>query len=292
MVVRSALPPHVTLGVIWVLGISMIVLSLFVGRAPMAAGVFGAALIVGHGALDGTHADALGAFGPICPRRCSTSRTVTRSVAGHMLLVLYPLVPWVGVMTAGYALAFALVGSDAPRAHAETRRARRRRARRIRGAPNVPRAHRPARVGRRSRRPGTRCSRVLDCTKYPPSLGYLLVTLGPALLLLALFEATPLRLERLVTLGRAPLFYYVAHLYLAHLGAFVLYGAVYGREALSFGPDARPRFSLPVVYACTFLLVAALVPACRRFSEWEEVATGSPLPRLRLTGSATTERRT
>ncbi|MCC6780635.1 MAG: hypothetical protein IT537_29015 [Hyphomicrobiales bacterium] len=60
----------------------------------------------------------------------------------------------------------------------------------------------------------------IDCEKYPPSLLYLMMTLGPALILLALAETAGGRLAGWITVyGRVPLFYYVTHLYLIHLAA-------------------------------------------------------------------------
>ena len=117
----------------------------------------------------------------------------------------------------------------------------------------------------------------LNCQKYPPSLCFLLMTFGPALLLLAAFDrGVPRMLRPLVVFGRVPLFYYVLHIPLIH-GVYVLTCLVrFGRADWSYGfqpgvdphPPVPPNagFSLPVVYLFWVLFVAALYPACRWFA--------------------------
>ena len=63
----------------------------------------------------------------------------------------------------------------------------------------------------------------LDCHKYPPSLCYLLMTIGPALLLLALFEMVPAASNKvLVAFGRVPMFFYLMHLALIFVTGLLL----------------------------------------------------------------------
>jgi uncharacterized membrane protein len=89
--------------------------------------------------------------------------------------------------------------------------------------------------------------------KYPPSLLYLLLTLGGAFLLLAAFDSVRGRLMSILrTFGRVPLFFYVVHIALAHFAAVVI-GATTG-------------FALPIVYLAWLLALLALYPACRWFA--------------------------
>ncbi|CAM3213876.1 DUF1624 domain-containing protein [Corallococcus soli] len=101
----------------------------------------------------------------------------------------------------------------------------------------------------------------LNLTKYPPSLDFLLLTLGVGALLLALLERMPARgLALLTTFGAAPLFFYLAHLYLLHgLNSVAL---------LAFGPNQGAFFSVPDIAALWGLAAVLLLPlgfACRWF---------------------------
>lgn len=256
----------IMLGVIWVIGWSMVALAAFVGRPVSLALVFGLVAIVGHHLLDGLRAESFGAFAPLFSLLHEPHDF--EPFAGHRVIVLYPFVPWVGVMTAGYALASWLVLPEPAR-----------RVRLVTLGLGVTLAfvilrganlHVDPRPFTPQATPGLTLLSILDCTKYPPSAAYLAMTLGPALVALAFLDRLPAPLASpLEALGRAPLVYYVLHIYVAHLGAIVLYLAVYGRRVFDFAadPETRPRFPLVVVYLGAFAIAAALVPVCRRFSE-------------------------
>lgn len=108
----------------------------------------------------------------------------------------------------------------------------------------------------------------LDCEKYPPSLLYLLMTLGPALLAWGALSGRDLsRARPVVTFGRVPLFYYVLHLPLLHAmaGAWLL--ARGGMAAIDAAHRTRtgPGGGLPAVYAGWALALVMLWPLCRWF---------------------------
>jgi uncharacterized membrane protein len=116
-----------------------------------------------------------------------------------------------------------------------------------------------------------------NTTKYPPSLLFLLMTLGPALLLLCAFDrGTPRWLRPALVYGRVPLFYFVLHLALIHLFAVVVCmvrfgGAHWAFESPNLGQypfNAPPGwgFGLPGVYLCWVLVVVALYPLCNWFA--------------------------
>jgi hypothetical protein len=103
-----------------------------------------------------------------------------------------------------------------------------------------------------------------------------MMTLGPMLLALAAFEHARGRLSAwLATIGRVPLLYYVAHLYLIHALA-VIYAAIsIGESAWLFAgsPLRKPLnygMSLPGIYAVWLFVVIALYPACRWFAELKQ----------------------
>ena len=103
----------------------------------------------------------------------------------------------------------------------------------------------------------------LNCEKYPPSLLYLMMTLGPALMLLASFEH--LRggfASLLAAFGRVPFFYYVVHIYLIHALAVATGFAVTG----TFTRTPAIGLSLPGVYVVWFLALVLLYPICRWFA--------------------------
>jgi uncharacterized membrane protein len=110
----------------------------------------------------------------------------------------------------------------------------------------------------------------LNCQKYPPSLLFLLMTLGPSLLLLGSLErGVPALVRPLVVFGRVPLFYYVLHLLLIDVLVVGLAVARYGsrtRELFAQGPPADYGYGLAVVYLVWIGVVATLYPVCRWYA--------------------------
>jgi uncharacterized membrane protein len=108
----------------------------------------------------------------------------------------------------------------------------------------------------------------VNVTKYPPSLLFLLMTLGPAAMLCASAGRVPEAIRHaLIVFGRAPFAFCVAHLYLIHTLA-VVFGVVTGVEArqfltFSFFFPAGYRVGLAGVYLAWVIVVAALYPLCR-----------------------------
>jgi len=108
----------------------------------------------------------------------------------------------------------------------------------------------------------------LNCAKYPPSLAYLAMTLGPALLVLGALDR-PLGpvLQRVAVIGRVPLFFYVMHLYLLRVSAIAVDTAVHGApipELLHRGVFSLPvtyGYGLPIVYGVWAAAILLLYPA-------------------------------
>ncbi|MDB4909743.1 MAG: hypothetical protein JWO39_566, partial [Gemmatimonadetes bacterium] len=193
----------------------------------------------------------------------------------HVVLAAYPLIPWIGVTAVGYGLG-RIYSWNATRRRAFLFR--------LGLALSVAfvalRAFNvygdPSRWSRHETTVYTVLS-FLNTTKYPPSLLFLLMTLGPALLFLgAVDHATPRVLRPAIVFGRVPLFYYVVHFPLIHLLALATCYARYGTGHWMFeSPDlahypftAPPRwgFSLPVVYLTWALIVCAMFPLCRWYA--------------------------
>jgi uncharacterized membrane protein len=112
----------------------------------------------------------------------------------------------------------------------------------------------------------------MNVTKYPPSLDYLLITLGPSIVALAYLENWKGALGKFfVAFGRVPMFYYIIHIYLIHslaVLAAVLQG--FTAESLLNPMWAFPEgygFGLGVVYLVWIAVVLVLYPACRWYYE-------------------------
>jgi uncharacterized membrane protein len=255
--------------VIWALGFSMIVLSFLIHLPRWAVAFIALVMIGSHNLFDGINGDQLGAVGWIWHVLHQPGFVQVGPSAG--LFVLYPLVPWIGVMAGGYALG--------PLFERELDARRRRfatlgivtlagfvalRASNLYGDPQP--------WSMQSSWLSTLLSFV-NCEKYPPSLLYLAMTLGPALLFLALFERARGRVaDFIMTYGRVPLIYYVAHIFLIHAAAVVLAWVQCGTASflIRHGTGARPPaygLSLAGVYLIWLLVVAALYPLCRRFAD-------------------------
>jgi hypothetical protein len=118
----------------------------------------------------------------------------------------------------------------------------------------------------------TICS-FLNCTKYPPSLCFLLMTLGPAILFLAAVDGKHLRIARPVLIyGRVPLFFFIVHLYAIHLTAIII-ALVYHQPtrwlfhgAVIAGAPAGYGHGLVFVYAIWGAIMVAVYPACRWYA--------------------------
>jgi len=117
----------------------------------------------------------------------------------------------------------------------------------------------------------------VNTNKYPPSLLFLLMTLGPSLLALRLLDAgTPRLLRPALVLGRVPLFYYVVHWPLIHLLAAGVCLARTGElhwvfesprlDLFPFTPPPGWGFSLPIVYLVWAIVVVTMFPLCRWFA--------------------------
>jgi uncharacterized membrane protein len=263
--------------VFWALGWAMITLSVLVFLPRWAIGTFGVLMIVLHNVLDIGDSSFFGRFAPLFVVLHQPGPIL--SSGSHIIFVAYPLIPWVGVTAAGFALgkvfewpaerrkkfllllglgliaAFIVLrffndyGDQAPWTHQESA--------------------------------FFTFLSFLNTTKYPPSLLFLLMTQGPAMLLLRAFDdGTPRWLRPALVYGRVPLFYFVLHLALIHLFAVIVCMVRFGSVHRMFeSPDlgqypfnAPPGwgFSLPGVYLSWILVVIALYPLCAWFANLKQ----------------------
>lgn len=270
-------------GVIWSLGWCMVLLAGLIFLPTAAVATIGIAVIVLHNALmpllashDASvaagHApwlwNALYFGGPLTSTDTSTSP----------FFVLYSIIPWIGVMAAGYA--FGAVMRMEPR--------RRDRicvmlgtgalaaffALRVTDVYGDPRAWRTIPNGAHVIAPAW--IRFLNTTKYPASLSFLLMTLGPLVLLLPTLERARSRFaDAIIVFGRVPLFYYLLHIPLIHVVALLLSFArqdggvpwLIGNHPAGIGPAPTGyTWGLGRLYLVWILVVVALYFPCRWFA--------------------------
>jgi uncharacterized membrane protein len=278
-------------GVIWVIGWCMITMAAVVHLRPFAIGLIGAGIMALHNVTNFfVSYDSFGASGPPwLLKLLYFGGTIDLSTSGPSLVVLYTLVPWIGVMMAGYA--FGLVMTMTPDR-------RRRVCLRtgfllstlfliIRGADvygDPERRHRPpestvpaASPPSANRPPPLHPAlRFIATTKYPASLSFLVMTLSPMFIVLGLAERWKGRTaEVLATFGRVPMFYYLLHLLVIHALACVVSvfrnGHVVPWLLTNHPMQAGPKpagydWSLPLLYLVFVCSVAVLYPPSRWYA--------------------------
>jgi uncharacterized membrane protein len=260
---------HITIiNVLWALGWAMIVLSVLVHLPPSVVTAFGVVMIATHNLFDSVQsANPLWSI--------LHSPNIIFSKPGHTVFDAYPLIPWVGVTAAGYGLGqiyswppdrrktFLLrmgiglsLGFLALRAID------------LYGDPSHWTTQYSAAFTALS---------FLNTTKYPPSLLFLLMTLGPALIFLwAVDTHTPRLLRPALIIGKVPMFYYLLHFALIHLLAVIICFARYGQIHWMFESPDLANFpitqppgwglTLPFVYLIWAFVVITMYPLCRWFA--------------------------
>jgi uncharacterized membrane protein len=265
------------LNVLWALGWSMVVLAA-VSRLPLVAvTAFGAALVLFHNLADRASPAAFGALAPLWMLLHQPGPVV--NTPRVFVFVAYPLIPWIGVTALGFALGHVL---EWPRP--------RRRELLLRLGSALVAAFLLLRALNLYGDPGPWSSQpnavrtllaFLNTNKYPPSLLFLLMTLGPALLALRLLDvderrSLPAIWRPVLVFGRVPLFYFMLHVLLIHLLALVRSAVAFGGVHWVFESPSIDRFpitqppgwplSLPWVYASWVLVVVLAYPICRWYA--------------------------
>ncbi|HEV2355415.1 MAG TPA: heparan-alpha-glucosaminide N-acetyltransferase domain-containing protein [Puia sp.] len=270
----------IILQVIWVIGVSMLLLGLLIRLrvSRLVIGIIGAIILVGHNVFD--HGSLMkGGFiwGLLVSTKGFDFSTVLRLPGHHMVLVIYSLLPWTAVMLLGYAMGpIYSEGFDA---------ARRRRL--LYGAGLsftaafiILRAFNlygdPAPWSVQKNEMYTFMS-FLNVTKYPSSLLYSLMTLGPALIALAMAERVRNRFTAaIVAYGNVPFFYYVIHWYVIgaitislfylqgfHSSQAAMPGAIFHFDPPGFG------LSLAGVYVVWMIVIAVMYRPVQWFSSYK-----------------------
>jgi len=274
---------YILLGVLWMLGWTMIALAALVFLPYRAILAFGTVVVFAHNALDFW-----------LPRHYESIQenrvwqifyiggTIQVGPNGPLFAVLYSLVPWIGVIALGYAFGRVLTWPDE----------RRRRACFVIGGAAIllflvlrganlygnPSPWKPQAT------PALTVLSFLNTRKYPASLLFLLMTLGPTVFSLPLLERLRGPAGRVLQVfGRVPLFFYVLHIWLAHAIAAALSLIRYGRVIPwmfanhPYMPGPHPEgygYGLGVVWLATAVVAALLYPACRSFARLKAEGPG------------------
>lgn len=258
--------------ILWALGWAMIALSALVYVPTSVVTAFGVVMIAGHNLLDGIRSsNPLWSF-------LHVPNTVFFSPR-FVVFVAYPLIPWIGVTAVGYGLG-QIYSWDVAR--------RRRFLLRLgiglsAGFVLLRASNLYGDAGRWSLQKSAAFTMLsfLNTSKYPPSLLFLLMTLGPALILLGLLErGTPRLLRPALVFGRVPMFYYLLHVPFIHLIAVGVCYLRYGQAHWMFESPDLSRFpitpppgwgySLPVIYLIWIYVVVALYPLCRWYAGYKQ----------------------
>ncbi len=277
-------------GVIWVIGCCMILMAGLVKLPLAAVGTVGVAIIATHNLmdshmgklLDGLDANKLSGLWKIFYVGFFAG-PIRFGPDGPNLIVLYSIIPWIGVMAAGYAFGKILMLEPAQRTRVCL----------AIGLSAVglfcvlrglnlygdPRPWHAASQGRNGLPPMPAWLSFLNTTKYPASLSFLLMTLGPIITLIPLLEGLHGSFARRITIfGRVPFFYYMLHIPLIHALALVVSKIRLGVVSpwlFTNHPMGNPEppegyvWGLPLLYLVWGIAIVLLYFACRWFAEFK-----------------------
>ncbi|MDF5730155.1 MAG: heparan-alpha-glucosaminide N-acetyltransferase domain-containing protein [Rhizonema sp. PD38] len=260
-------------GVLWAIGWSMVVLAVLIYLPTRAIATIGILLIFGHNLFDHVQGKQLGEWDWLWA--VLHQPEMLTLFPGKSFIIVYTLIPWIGVMATGYAFGTIFSVEKSQRLQLLRRLGLSLifafiilRAKNIYGDPD-PWSIQPTFSH-------TLLS-FINCQKYPPSLLYLLMTLGPAILILYLFERQRFRfLKPLLVFGQVPLFFYIVHIWLIHLFTILLALPHYGLKAIflpyiisSFKPTDY-GYNLPTIYSFWLILIILLYPVCNWYANYKK----------------------
>lgn len=259
---------HLFVQVFWAIGWSMIFLAALIWLPVRWIAAIGLSMILFHNAFDGISPESFGSAGWVWNMFHEGGFVPFGKTSG--LFFAYPLIPWIGVMAVGYTFGTIFKKEDSQRKKVLFR------------------------IGivcivlfialRFSNVYGNdgdwtthdvwwkTVLSFVDCTKYPPSLLFLLMTLGPGILVLSFLENVQNRVSGFFTVyGRVPMFYYILHVPIIH-GLALLVAIINGNNVSRFfqnlffaDPDPSWGFNLPIVYLVWIAVIMILYFPCRWF---------------------------
>ncbi len=267
---------EIALTVIWAIGISMIILGLLIWLPFPAIFITGLLIVIGHNSLDfyeEANAEKLTAFYHLL------HRPNLFNIGNNLrVLIFYPFLPWTGLMLMGYCFGkllsgmrgteqkkvLAWLGSGIVLLFIGLRLLD------VYGDPDVL---------TETDKPLNSIYSFLDTNKYPPSLLYMCMTIGPALLFMAVFQNAGGRAAKIISVyGRVPFFYYILHFLLIHLVCMMFFLA----RGHSFAEGLNNQVMLPnfikpgegyslwIVYLLWIAIVVVLYPLCKWYDNYKQ----------------------
>lgn len=266
---------NLILQVIWAIGVSMLLLGLVIHLPFKAIVGIGAGIVLLHNLLDFPEADPAYQSGLFLDLLHHARFASYSFATGHAILIAYAFLPWTGLMMLGYGFGKIM---ELP----ERRKRLNRmglaliflfiilRSVNVYGDPVDWSSQRNFFYSFLS---------FINVNKYPPSLLYMCMTIGPALLFLSFIEPIKNKVTDVLRIyGRVALFYYLLHLYLIHVLCMIDY-ALRGNNLLNaynqpltspfYFVSAGVGYSLPIVYAIWIFVVALLYPLCKWYDQYK-----------------------
>jgi uncharacterized membrane protein len=265
---------NTSLQVIWVLGVSMIFLAGFIYLPKKFAIIVSLIAIFGHNLLDSVSFTdpTISAIWSFLHVRSPVP------IGGINLRIIYPMIPWIFLMPLGYYFG-ELYKSTVPAKF------------RIEKLWQLgigitalffilrfSNIHGDSILWSNQETLSLTIMSFFNLSKYPPSLLYLLITIGPTLIFLALAERwNGVLFDKLITIGRVPMFFYVAHIFAIHIAATlaaVLTGYNFSDMIIELFVTRQPElkgygFNLGIVYLVWILIIFILYPICSRFNSYK-----------------------
>ena len=265
---------HIGLQTIWSLGISMIVLAGLIYLPKKIILAISIVIIFGHNLLDNIHFEGSYLWSILHEYK------QFEFIEGHKVLFAYSLLPWIAVMSLGYCFGSLYDSSFEVK--------KRKRILNNLGIGSlvlfliliaINKYGNPVQWTNYGITSKTLMS-IFDINKYPPSLLYLLITLGGTFLFLANAEKLKGKVvDFFCVFGRVPFFYYILHIYLIHLIAvFAAEFTGFGWQVMVSMPTFATRvealkgygFNLITVYVVWIIVILLLYPLCKKFDNYKQ----------------------